>query len=89
MSEHCRRCKSKRLSRIVAKCDDRFSMGYMGRSYNGYVPSSEIGSGDYIEFEYCLGCGQIQGAFPEDEPVFEADDSPENGLDESEHNAED
>ena len=68
MSESCKRCKSRRLARIVAKCSDMFSMGYMGKSYHGDVPSCEIGSGDYIEFEYCLGCGQIQGAFPEDEP---------------------
>jgi hypothetical protein len=23
-----------------------------------------IGHGDYIEFRYCLNCGQIQGEFP-------------------------
>ena len=76
MSENCIRCKSRRLARIVAKCSDMFSMGYMGKSYHGEVPSSEIGSGDYIEFEYCLGCGQIQGVFPEDEPEKDVDEQP-------------
>jgi hypothetical protein len=23
-----------------------------------------IGGGDYVEFDYCLNCGQIQGQFP-------------------------
>lgn len=23
-----------------------------------------IGGGDYVEFDYCLDCGQIQGTFP-------------------------
>jgi len=33
--------------------------------YKGCVPSSiGIGSGDYIEFIYCLNCGQIQEKFP-------------------------
>lgn len=32
---------------------------------DGYVPSDMgIGGGDYIEFEWCLDCGQIQGTFP-------------------------
>lgn len=31
----------------------------------GSVPHDmNIGGGDYIEFEFCLECGQIQGEFP-------------------------
>jgi hypothetical protein len=39
---------------------------YLGENEKeGYVPSNmNIGGGDYIEFEYCLDCGQIQGEFP-------------------------
>lgn len=86
MSQNCMRCNSKRLARIVAKCSDMFSMGYMGKSYSGEVPSCEVGSGDYIEFEYCLGCGQIQVAFPEDEPdCWETMSEP--GYDEGEFDA--
>jgi hypothetical protein len=58
-------------------------MGYMGKSYSGNVPSSEIGAGDYVEFEYCLGCGQIQGAFPESDPNCYPEHT-ENGIDDSE-----
>jgi hypothetical protein len=33
--------------------------------HDGYVPSNlGIGSGDYIEIQYCLDCGQLQGEFP-------------------------
>lgn len=31
-----------------------------------------VGSGDDVEFRYCLDCGQIQGAFPK---VLEIDHS--------------
>jgi hypothetical protein len=32
---------------------------------NDYVPERVgIGGGDYVAFEYCLDCGQIQGRFP-------------------------
>jgi len=34
-------------------------------SHNGYVPNDlGIGDGDYLEFDLCLDCGQIQGDFP-------------------------
>jgi hypothetical protein len=34
-------------------------------SHRGYVPDDMgIGGGDYVEFDYCLQCGQIQGRFP-------------------------
>ncbi len=37
----------------------------LGLEINGYVPYDlNIGGGDYIEFKYCLDCGQIQGTFP-------------------------
>ena len=66
----CQRCNSYRLNEVNAKCSDMFNMftriGETSISeYGGYVPSSMgIGSGDYIEFIYCLNCGQIQGKFP-------------------------
>jgi hypothetical protein len=32
---------------------------------DGYVPSDmNIGGGDYLEFDYCLDCGQMIGEFP-------------------------
>lgn len=50
---------------VTGKCSDTcgFSMG--GVNSDGYVPKGVgIGGGDYIEFNYCLDCGQIQGKFP-------------------------
>jgi hypothetical protein len=33
--------------------------------HDGYVPRAlGIGGGDYIEFEVCLNCGQMQGKYP-------------------------
>jgi hypothetical protein len=32
---------------------------------DGYVPKGiGIGGGDYVEFDWCLDCGQIQHEFP-------------------------
>ena len=68
----CQRCKSERTMSVTCKCSDRFYafMGEEGdkpdgREHDGYVPKDlGIGGGDYIDFEYCLDCGQIQGKFP-------------------------
>ena len=51
---------------VSAKCSDLFSASVQGASHQGYVPHDiNIGGGDYVEFEYCLDCGQIQGdGFP-------------------------
>ncbi len=62
----CQLCKSERLGTVSAKCDDRCSVT-IGESDNhsDYVPQGVgIGGGDYIEFSWCLDCGQIQGKFP-------------------------
>lgn len=60
----CIKCKSVRLVDVSAKCSDLFSMTYLGKDYDGYVPHDMgIGGGDYIEFIYCLQCGQIQDNF--------------------------
>ena len=62
----CKNCKSVRVASITAKCSDCFGIVYDdGYSENGYVPGDiGIGDGDYVEFEYCLNCGMIQGDFP-------------------------
>ena len=42
---------------------------YKDKEYDGYVPK-EIGLkdegsyGDYVQIEYCLECGQVQGQCP-------------------------
>jgi len=62
----CQKCESQRVVSIMGKTSDMFAMtSEKGESYEGYVPDNiGIGSGDYIEFDYCLNCGQIQGSFP-------------------------
>lgn len=50
---------------IGGKTADGFWASFKGQSYDGYVLSGiGIGGGDYVEFKYCLDCGQIQGDFP-------------------------
>lgn len=61
----CIKCKSDRIISVNGKCSDCFSALYNDIHYNGYVPEIGIGDGgDYIEFDFCLECGQIQGQFP-------------------------
>ncbi len=62
----CQRCKSEKILKIVAKCSDMFNAIHSdGREYEGYIPSDlGIGGSDYLDFDYCLDCGQIQEEFP-------------------------
>jgi len=61
----CQNCGSKKLASITGKTSD-CNNGYIeGVDFDGYVPDDiGIGGGDYIEFEWCLECGQIQGEWP-------------------------
>ena len=83
----CQSCGSTRLMNISAKCSDCcvISLANQDVEENGYVPSdSGVGGGDYIDFQYCLECGQIQCDFPldktsleskaEEEPEFESEE---------------
>ena len=64
----CSTCDSEKIVEISAKTSDRFSMSCIAEGlgdYDGYVPDGiGIGGGDYVEFSYCLDCGQIQGNWP-------------------------
>ena len=65
MFEKCQRCKSERVASIGGKCSDCSSTSLRGRERNGYVPGDMgVGGSDYIEFTWCLECGQIQDKFP-------------------------
>jgi hypothetical protein len=60
----CQRCSAQRLVDISAKCSDMFH-AKAEKEHDGYVLRElGIGGGDYVEFTYCLECGQIQGKFP-------------------------
>lgn len=62
------KCGSDRIMSVSGKTSDMFSCNYDGKSFNGYVPEGIVigdgGYGDYIQFDFCLECGQIQGKFP-------------------------
>lgn len=61
----CQKCLSERVAYICAKCSDNGSCKIDGQENNGYVLGDMgIGGGDYVEFSWCLECGQIQGKFP-------------------------
>ena len=60
------KCGSERIASITAKCSDLCFTYLPGRKeIEGYVVDEiGIGGGDYVEFDYCLDCGQMQGTFP-------------------------
>ncbi len=63
--KNCKNCNSVRIVSVSAKCSDLCFFETIGFESDGYVPSNfGIGGGDYVEFDYCLECGQIQGEFP-------------------------
>ena len=65
----CINCKSTRIAGVSGKTSDMCYFTVAGKETDGYVPENVgitdgTGYGDYIDFEYCLDCGTIQGKFP-------------------------
>jgi len=63
----CQKCKSKRILSVCGKTSDMCSIRFQGKDSYGYVPGGfniDDGSGDYLEFDLCLDCGQVQGKWP-------------------------
>lgn len=65
MNDICIKCNSHRIMRVSGKVSDRCWMEAMETmvEYDGYVPAGigiDDGSGNYLDFDYCLNCGQIQ-----------------------------
>jgi hypothetical protein len=61
----CQRCSSHRVADLGAKCSDLCDYTLGSKEHDGYVPNDVgIGGDDYVDFAYCLDCGQIQGIFP-------------------------
>lgn len=72
----CQNCGKDRLVSVNAKCDDRCIVSKERDKRlvktTGYVPHIiNIGSGDYLSFEVCLHCGQVQGDFPVPDPEMD------------------
>lgn len=71
----CQKCESDRLVSIGGKTSDCCYALIKGRQHDGYVPSDMgVGGGDYLKFELCLNCGQVQGQFPL--PISELEEKP-------------
>jgi len=74
----CKNCESERIASVSGKCSDMCSITLGESERNDYVPKDMgIGGGDYLEFSYCLDCGQIQGEFPLDPSEMESDEEEE------------
>jgi hypothetical protein len=74
----CKKCNSNRVAEVGAKCSDMFNVNLGDSTHEGYVPKDlGIGGGDYVEFEFCLDCGQLQGNFPLPPAQIEKDISDE------------
>lgn len=62
------KCGSNRIARVSAKCSDLcwVEVPHLNTEKDGYVPSN-IGLGDesdYVDVDFCLDCGRLQGKFP-------------------------
>jgi len=67
-AKKCQRCGSENIVGVNGKTGDQCNLinRLTGAEIVDYVPPN-IGLGrdeDYIEFEYCADCGQMQGKFP-------------------------
>lgn len=58
MCKVCQFCGQYHVVKVVAKCDDRYSISKDGVNLT-YIPKT-IGRTDYIDFSYCTVCGRIQ-----------------------------
>lgn len=61
----CQKCNSERVAKINGKTSDCCFVSILDYTSCDYVPDDMgIGGGDYLEFDLCLDCGQLQGKFP-------------------------
>jgi len=60
------KCGSNRIAGIHGKCSDlgSVSIPHLDFEHQGYQMDLGVGSGDYIDFELCLDCGQVQDFVP-------------------------
>ena len=61
----CQSCGAVAVVEVCGKTSDMCCMRHLHREYDGYVlRDMGVGEGDYLEFDFCVQCGQIQGEFP-------------------------
>ncbi len=69
----CYACGGSRIAEVGGKTSDRCNISIGKKEHSGYVPRDmRIGGGDYLAFDFCLDCGQMQGEFPVPETELEA-----------------
>lgn len=67
----CDKCESYRIINFMGKILDLVEIEMGSAEYDGECPRDiGIGGGDYVNFNYCLECGKIQGTFPIEDPQF-------------------
>ena len=72
----CKTCNSDRIVSFGGKSSDLNVATIGEKEHEGYVPHDmNIGGGDYVEFKFCLNCGQIQGTWPRPETSLERGDN--------------
>jgi hypothetical protein len=65
MEKICQTCYSQRVASVIAKTGEYCVIEISNRRQLGPVPKEmNIGGDEYLEFCYCLDCGQLQGIFP-------------------------
>jgi hypothetical protein len=61
----CINCGRDRILQVSGKVSDSCFLRFAEQEHDGYVPSGlAIGSSDYLEFNLCMNCGQVQHTFP-------------------------
>ena len=64
-NKNCQRCNSDRILVMSARCCDQFFAKIKDHRYEGIVLDGlGLSGGEYVGFDLCLECGQVQGEFP-------------------------
>jgi len=77
----CMQCQGDRIMFISGKCSDMCFASFGEAKHNGYVPGG-VGvddGGDYLQFEICLECGQVQDDWPKPDPGFASPSASDTG----------
>lgn len=73
----CQSCESERIIFLYSHASDLHSVSipHLDYEHDGYLPHiPNIGSGDDVDMEICLECGQVQGDWSVSDSVFLEDD---------------
>ncbi len=61
----CQKCEAIAIVQVCSKASDLHCLRHLHRDHDGYMlKDMGVGSDDYVEFSFCVNCGQIQGAWP-------------------------